>query len=56
MQAAYRKFQNINNEQLKSIYKDTNFIISQKIQKYLYREQSSSRFISKLKNIRKPET
>ena len=50
------KFKNIRNENLKSIYKDTNFILSLKQPKNLYRELTSSRFISSFKNIREPGT
>ena len=56
MQTMKNKFKNIRNENLKSIYKDTNFILSLKRQKNLYRELTSSRFISTFKNIRKPGT
>ena len=41
---------------LKSIYKDTSFILSLKQPKCLYRELASSRFISSCKNIKKLET
>ena len=41
---------------LKSIYKDTTFILSLRQPKYLYRELASSRFISNYQNTRKPET
>ena len=47
-----------NNEKqvhLKSVYKDTNFIVSLKHSEHLYRELASSRFISNFKN-RKPGT
>ena len=56
MQTIKNKFKNIRNEHLKSIYKDTNFILSLKQPKNLYRELASSRFISNLKHIRKPGT
>ena len=50
------KFRNIKNGHLKSIYKDTNFILSLKQANNLYRALASSRFISNFKNIRKPGT
>ena len=56
MQTVKNKFKNIRNEHLKSIHKDTNFILSLKQPKNLYRELASSRLISNFKNIRKPET
>ena len=56
MQTVKRKFKNIKHEHLKSIYKDTNFILSLKQPKNLYRELASSRFVSNFKNIRKPGT
>ena len=56
MQTVKNQFENIRNEHLKSIYKDTNFILSLKQPKNLYRELASSRFISNLKHIRKPGT
>ena len=56
MQTVKNKFKNIRNEHLKSLYKDTNFILSLKQPKNLYRELASSRFISNLKHIRKPGT
>ena len=56
MQTVKNKFKNMRNEHLKSIYKDTNFILSLKQPKNLYRELTSSRFISNFKNIRKPGT
>ena len=42
------KFKNITNEHIKSIYKDTNLILSLKQPKNLYSELASSRFISSL--------
>ena len=48
------KFKNIRNEHLRSIYKNTNFILPLKQPKHLYRELTSPRFISSFKNIRKP--
>ena len=56
MELAKNKFQNIRNETLRSIYKDTSFILSLKQPKSLLRELTSSRFISNFKNIRKPRT
>ena len=56
MQTVKNKFKNMRNEHLKSVYKDTNFILSLKQPKNLYRELTSSRFISNFKNIRKPGT
>ena len=56
MQTVKKKFNNIWNEHLRSIYKDTNFILSLKQPKNLYRELTSPRFISSFKNIRKPGT
>ena len=56
MQTMKSEFKNIRKEHLRSIYKDTNFILSLKQPKYLYRELTSSRFISSFKNIRKPGT
>ena len=50
------KLENIKNDCLKSIDKKTNFILSLKQPKKLYRELASSRFISNFKNIRKPGT
>ena len=44
MQTVKKKFKNIWNEHLRSIYKDTNFILSLKQPKNLYRELTSSRF------------
>ena len=41
-----KKFKNIRNEHLKSIYKDTNFILPLKRPKNLCRGLASSRFIS----------
>ena len=46
MQIVKNKFKNIRNEHVKSIHKDTNFILSLKQPKKLYRELASSRFIS----------
>ena len=51
-----KKFESINNEYLKSIYKDKNFILSLKQPKNLIRELGSSIFISNFKKIRKPGT
>ena len=56
MQTVKNKFKNIRNDHLKSMYKDTNFILSLKQPKDLYRELASSRFISNFKNIRKRGT
>ena len=56
MQTVKNKFKNIRNEHLKSIYKDTNLLLSPKQPKKLYRELGSSRFISNFKNIRKTGT
>ena len=56
MQTVRNKFKNIKNEHLRSIYKDANFILSLKQPKTLYREWTSSRFISSFKNIRKLAT
>ena len=50
------KLENIKNDCLKSIDKKTNFILSLKQPKKLYRELASSRFTSNFKNIRKPGT
>ena len=50
------KFKNIRNEHLKSIYKDTNFTLSLKQPKNLYRELASFRFMSHFKNIGKLRT
>ena len=55
MQTIKNKFKNTRNEHLKSIYKDTNFTLPLKQPKHLYKELVSSRFISNLKHIRKPE-
>ena len=54
MQTVKTKFKNIRNEHLRSIYKNTNFILPLKQPKHLYRELTSPRFISSFKNIRKP--
>ena len=54
MQTVKNKFKNIKNEHLKSIYKDTNLVLSLKQPKKLYRKLTSSRFISSFGNIRKP--
>ena len=56
MQTVKNKFKNIKNERLKSIHKDTIFILSLKQPKNLYEELTSSRFISSFKNIKKPGT
>ena len=56
MQTVKNKFKNIRNKYLKSINKDTNFILSLKQPKKLYRQLVSSRFILNFKNIRKPGT
>ena len=53
MQTVKNKFKNTRNEHLKCIYKDTNLTLSLKQPKSLYRELTSSRFISNFKNIRK---
>ena len=50
------KFKNIRKEHIRSIYRDTNFKLPLKQPKNLYRELTSSRFISSFKNIRKPGT
>ena len=55
-QTVKNKFENIRNELLKSIDKDTNFIMYLKQPTYLYKEFVSSRFISNFKNFRKPGT
>ena len=55
MQTVENKFKSIRNEHLKSIYKDTNFILSLKQTKNLHRELGFSRFILNFKN-RKLET
>ena len=47
------KFKNIRKEHIRSIYRDTNFKLPLKQPKNLYRELTSSRFISSFKNIRK---
>ena len=54
MQTVKTKFKNIRNEHLRSIYKNTNFILPLKQPRHLYRELTSPRFISSFKNIRKP--
>ena len=55
IQTVKNKFKNIRNEHLKSICKDTNYILSSlKQPKKLHRKLASSRFISNFKNIRKP--
>ena len=56
MQTLKNKFENISNEHLISIYKKSNFILPLKLQKNLYVELASSRFLSNFKNIRKPGT
>ena len=56
MQTVKNKFKNIRNEHFKSIYKDTNFILFLKQPKNFHRDLESYRFISNLKNIRKPGT
>ena len=56
MQTVKNKFKNIKNERLRSICKDTNFMLSLKQPKKLYRKLTSSRFISNFKNIKKPGT
>ena len=56
MQTVKNKFKNVSNEHRKSIYKDTNFILSLKQPKNLYRELASSRLMSNFKNITKPGT
>ena len=48
--------QNFTAQHSRSIYKDTNFILSLRQPKYLFRELTSSRSISNFKNIRKPRT
>ena len=53
MQTVKNKFKNIKNERL---YKDIIFILSLKQPKNLYKELTSSRFISSFKNIKKPGT
>ena len=55
-QTVKNKFENVRNEHLKSIDKDTNFIMYLKQPTYLYKEFVSSRFISNFKNFRKPGT
>ena len=56
MQTVKNKFKNIKNERLRSICKDIIFILSLKQPKNLYKELTSSRFISSFKNIKKPGT
>ena len=60
MQAVKNKLKstikNKKNERLKSIYKDTNSMLSLKQPKNLYRELTSPRFMSNFANIRKPGT
>ena len=56
MQTAKNNFKNIRNEQLRSIYKDTNLILSLKQPKTLDGDLTSSRLISSFKNIKKPGT
>ena len=56
MQTVKNKFKNIKNERLRSVCKDIVFILSLKQPKNLYKELTSSRFISSFKNIKKPET
>ena len=53
MQTMKNKFKNIRNEHLKSIYKDTTFIMSLKQPKNFYRDLASPRVISNFDNIRK---
>ena len=53
MQTVKNKFKNTRNEHLKCIYKDTNLTLPLKQPKNLYRELTSSRFISNFKIIRK---
>ena len=55
MKTVKNKFISIRDEHLRSIYKDTNFILSLKQPKNVYGELTSSRFISSFKN-RKPGT
>ena len=50
MQTVKNKLKNKRNEHLKSIYKDTNFIVSLKQPKSSYRELAYFRFISNFKN------
>ena len=50
METVKNKFKNIRNEHLKSIDKDTNFVLSLKQPKNLYRELASSRLISNFEN------
>ena len=52
-QTVKNKFKNIRDKHLKPIYNDTNFMLSLKQPKNLYRQLTSSRFISNFKNIRK---
>ena len=56
MQAVENKLKNISNAHLKSIYKDSNFILSLKQLKTLYRKWTSTRFVSNFKKIKKPVT
>ena len=57
IQTVKSKFKIIRNEHLKSICKDTNYILpSLKQPKKLYGKLTPSRFISNFKNIRKPGT
>ena len=53
MKTVKNKFKNIKNEHFKSIYKDTNLVLSLKQPKRFYRKLTSSRFISSFGN-RKP--
>ena len=56
MQTAKNNLKNIRNEQLRSIHKDTNLILSLKQPKTLDGDSTSSRLISSFKNIKKPGT
>ena len=55
MQTVKNKFKNIMNEHLRSIYKDTNFILSQQQPKNLHRELTCSRLYQVLKTLEKQE-
>ena len=56
MKTVKNKFKIIRNEHLRSTYKYTNFILSLKQPRDLYRELTSSRFISSFKNTKKAGT
>ena len=56
MKTVKNKFKITRNEHLRSTYKYTNFILSLKQPRNLYRELTSSRFILSFKNTKKPGT